>query len=518
MEGNGYKLVVGVDDGTTFTGIAYVLIRAGDQMGSENISSINKWPSSIGEQPSAPSLISYRQDGGPHLWGFEVNPEMRSYAWKKLLLDRNPQRDEFGDDLLERVTGSEIMKLPDQKEAGEAVADYLFSGLRLHPAPYPRKARWSGNTQFLMRQAIQRAGFGTSFLHRVWTITEPEAAALAVFSDGKFNLKQHDGVLICDCGGGTVDIATYYVTDVDPATSLEQITTVMGAKCGGTAINSGFYQLLFHRLGGDFDRLMSQIRPRSLVMSRFETIKTGFTGEGGNGWHFHFNLSAPGADPTFSNHRRGRVVLQPEDVRALYEPVLSKIFGLILSQISAANGKCGRDVINKVVLVGGFSASPYLQERLRHALNHIGNISVLVPRSPGEAIARGAALQGIRGHSIETYKCWRHYGLASVQPFDLSHGSESQGLGIGSNALPVNLLPHLLHKDQRYPKDFQTCQKIQLLHWEHDLQTKPVEIYESNLQVASQRLENSGKSSAFASTVSRNSPQVIGIAEKNTFI
>ncbi|KAJ6191674.1 hypothetical protein N7519_001695 [Penicillium mononematosum] len=191
MEENGYKLVVGVDYGTTFTCIAYVLIRAGDQMGSENISIIKQWPSSLGEQPSAPSLISYRQDGGPHLWGFEVNPEMRSYAWTKLLLDRNPQRDEFDDDLLERVTGSEILRLPNQKEAGEAVADYLsriYSHIQHHISKkvpelgssngdlsrvpidfwFTTPARWSGNTQFLMRQAIQRAGFGTSFLHRVW--------------------------------------------------------------------------------------------------------------------------------------------------------------------------------------------------------------------------------------------------------------------------------------------------------------------------------------------------------------
>jgi hypothetical protein len=84
---------------------------------------------------------------------------------------------------------------------------------------------------------------------------------------------------------------------------------------------------------------MSQNWPGSWVMSRFERIKTEYNGEGGNGWHFHFNLSAPGADPAFSNHGRRRVVLQPEDVRALYEPVLRKIFGLILSQITACKWK-----------------------------------------------------------------------------------------------------------------------------------------------------------------------------------
>jgi hypothetical protein len=146
---------------------------------AKTIRIIKQWPSGIGYQPSAPSLISYRQDGGPHLWGFEVNPEMRSYAWAKLLLDRNSPCDEFDDDLLERVTGSEILRLPDQKEAGEAVADYLsqvFDYIQHHiPEKVPElgspegnlsrvpidfwfttPARWSGITQF-REQGLGRA-------------------------------------------------------------------------------------------------------------------------------------------------------------------------------------------------------------------------------------------------------------------------------------------------------------------------------------------------------------------------
>ncbi|CAG8898662.1 unnamed protein product [Penicillium egyptiacum] len=255
--GNGCKLVVGVDYGTTFTvGISFVLIRAGDHMGNGNIHFVNQWPPGIRNKTSGPSIISYRQDGGPHLWGFEVKPEMRSYAWTKLLLDRNPQREEFDDDLLEGVTCSEILKLPGQKETGEAVADYL-SRIYHHIQ------------QHIPREVGQ--------------------------------LRNYEGDL-------SEDIATYYVTDVDPTASLEQITTVMGAKCGGTTIDSGFYQLLSHRLEGAFDRVMSQIRPGSLVMTKFETIKTEFTGEGENGWHFNFDLSAPEADRTFSNQRRRHFV------------------------------------------------------------------------------------------------------------------------------------------------------------------------------------------------------------------
>lgn len=75
-------------------------------------------------------------------------------------------------------------------------------------------------------------------------------------------------------------------------------------------------------------------------MKKFERIKTHFNGATSQSWHFDFNLNSQSP-----SQRRGRVVLQAEDVRDLYEPVLRNIFDLILSQITAANEKCGRHVI-----------------------------------------------------------------------------------------------------------------------------------------------------------------------------
>lgn len=50
---------------------------------------------------------------------------MQSYAWTKLLLDRNIQHGDFDDEMLRTVTGSNILQLPDQKGAVDTVADYL---------------------------------------------------------------------------------------------------------------------------------------------------------------------------------------------------------------------------------------------------------------------------------------------------------------------------------------------------------------------------------------------------------
>ncbi|KAJ5970405.1 uncharacterized protein N7479_000323 [Penicillium vulpinum] len=522
---NCYKLVVAVDYGTTFTGVAYVITnRASGQEDSGSISLMQCWPPGVDNQTSTPSLISYTQNERPPLWGFEFKPGMQSYGWTKLLLDRNIQHSKLDDELLEMVTGSDILKLPDPKKAVDAVADYLSQIyahitdnesevtklLRSHGRNlsgvsvdfwFMIPAIWSKETQVLMREAIHRAGFGSSPLHQIFTTTEPEAAALAVFDDRSFNLQCHDGALICDCGGGTVDTTTYYVTDVYPKTSFEPITTAMGAKCGVIAIDSRFYELLSRRLDGAFNHLpMSQIQPGSLAMNKFEDIKRASNGEVAQSWGFDLNLDFPETHLAFSNERTRRIVLQVQDVRGLYEPVLSKIYALILSQIIAAKEECARDVINvspdysyfKFVLVGGFSASPYLQGRIQHALNRIGNISVLVPQNPGQAIVHGAALQVLRGYVPPSYKFWRNYGLASLQPFHFSVQNKWQRLIAENSTLPVNLLPQwILHKDQRYPKQFQKSHTTHLLHREQDLLTKAVEIYESNLEVAPQHFENS---------------------------
>lgn len=137
---------------------------------------------------------------------------MQSYAWTKLLLDKSFQHGDFDDEMLRMVTGSKILQLPDQKGAVDTVADYLsqiYAHIQYHLLKvvellrgyggdlsgvpidfwFTIPATWSEQTRSLMRGAIRRAGFETSPLHQVWTATEPEAAALAIFSDKNFNLQ-----------------------------------------------------------------------------------------------------------------------------------------------------------------------------------------------------------------------------------------------------------------------------------------------------------------------------------------
>ena len=47
-------------------------------------------------------------------------------------------------------------------------------------------------------------------------------------------------VLICDCGGGTVDIVTYKVALKDGRLQFEELLVGAGAMCGSTFIDRNF--------------------------------------------------------------------------------------------------------------------------------------------------------------------------------------------------------------------------------------------------------------------------------------
>ncbi|KAJ5570150.1 uncharacterized protein N7459_009580 [Penicillium hispanicum] len=540
----GHKLIVGVDYGTTYTGkcsstnlifqldtsqigVTYVSMSHG-QVSSINF--IDYWPPGKGAFKT-PSLVSYIQGTGPPLWGLEVQPGMKSYAWTKLLLNQDLEHQDFNDEILEKITGSGILKLPDGKEAVDAVADFLSQVYAHIPAKielshshlvdlcdvpvdfwFTIPAGWSEGTQCLMRQAIKKAGFGSSSLHQV----KSDA------NQGLYLMKfPHDGVLICDCGGGTVDIATYYVTDIDPRICFDQITTATGAKCGGTAVDSRFYQLLSNKLEGAFETLSpSDIGPGSSFMNFFETVKKEFDGEGERSWDLFLDLNVPRIDPTFFNRRRRSIILRSQDLRDLYDPILGKIFALILSQITAANNKFRRHVINKVVLVGGFSASPYLQNTLRRALKQVGNVSMLVPGNPpyefeslerdlimdilGEKLSLMAQHFKVFGDTLPQLTSAGditvfHQGSSSCLSTKTTfrgleiclayHGGTGPSVGFYTRCVVSKIYMHVHYT--RYPNGFQTSQRIQLHHWQHDLLVKPVGIYECDLPAAPEQLNDS---------------------------
>jgi molecular chaperone DnaK (HSP70) len=74
-------------------------------------------------------------------------------------------------------------------------------------------------------QAAKAAG-----LDPVTMIKEPEAAALFTAQALDFALKTDDAFVICDAGGGTVDLISYQVERVNPTLQVKELVPGTGKK------------------------------------------------------------------------------------------------------------------------------------------------------------------------------------------------------------------------------------------------------------------------------------------------
>lgn len=81
--------------------------------------------------------------------------------------------------------------------------------------------------------------------------------------------------VICDAGGGTVDLISYTITKLKPVLEVQEATPGSGALCGSTFLNMRFAKFLKAKLGrldGFDDEVLAD------AMERFEkAIKRQFT-------------------------------------------------------------------------------------------------------------------------------------------------------------------------------------------------------------------------------------------------
>ena len=171
-----------------------------DQIDINDINIIQSWPGVEYTSCKIPTTIAYARENyriRANKWGFEVNSKHISYSWMKLLLDRNAVAGLQDDPTLVNNSGSGMLKLPDFREAGGVCEDFLKE-LYNHFATRMRAemtelifeatpmecwitlpAIWSDEAKDATLNAARNAGFGNRPGDEVFTISEPEAAAIA---------------------------------------------------------------------------------------------------------------------------------------------------------------------------------------------------------------------------------------------------------------------------------------------------------------------------------------------------
>ncbi|KAK4108030.1 actin-like ATPase domain-containing protein [Canariomyces notabilis] len=420
------KIILGVDYGTTFTGVSYV---TSDKTSIDDIDVIRTWPGDgrpVEGNWKTPTVIAYNSENRGacrNHWGYEVRAGMVSCSRTKLLLDKSAETAEFDDPSLRDATGSALFHIPRGKDAQIVCQDFLTEvyrfvvdnlKMRITPAVFDMTpmecyltvpAIWTDQARIATWEAAKAAGFGSRSFDAIRIVAEPEAAAVAALRKdlrpGSTNAaKVGENVLILDCGGGTVDIMTYTIRRTFPSIEFDELCVGIGGKCGSTYIDRNFISLMTRRFESSFENVPSRRRgPGSEFMASFEKAKQSFGSSENDSYDIHPISMQGELDPEHYDQDEAAVILTKQDMEGISDPVVQDILRLLGHQVEHISRTKGKR-INTIVLVGGFGNSDYLKRKLDAWCASNDGIKCIRPTFWG--------LEGAMPHMVI---CRRHYGF-----------------------------------------------------------------------------------------------------------
>uniref|UniRef100_L7J4E5 Hsp70-like protein n=1 Tax=Pyricularia oryzae (strain P131) TaxID=1143193 RepID=L7J4E5_PYRO1 len=407
-------LVIGIDFGTTFSGVAWATTEELED-NPNDINLIMNWPGTGREESKAPSELCYNDDGTIG-WGFEVPPEADSIRWFKLLLLRD---DDMGEELrnVPQLSDCRDFLKRTGKSAVDVVADYLGM-LWKHTIETIVRARgqtvvdamvirtvitvpaiWKGYARQAMEKAAKKAGMlekrpagPTSLV----LANEPEAAALATLIERGRKPSADSVYIVCDAGGGTVrlgqDLISYKVEQVNPISAL----------CGGIFIDEAFENLCYKQFGLEWVEL-SKTAARHIIRDDWEFgIKPQFRK---NCASKAFTVRVP-SEISFKSAvgvKNGRMHFSGYYCRGAHQGNVERC-----NNVSSA-------IQTHVILVGGLGSSPYLYDYLDEIYAGTG-VSILQSTGTKPQVVPS---QGRRILPPSTHKTYTNLPLAAKKGQDV---------------------------------------------------------------------------------------------------
>ncbi|RFU73723.1 hsp70 family [Trichoderma arundinaceum] len=433
------QLIVGIDFGTTFSGVAFAF--ATNNEAKEDI--ITEWPGAGSyTKQKIPTVLYYDQYQKVVGWGPDIadalaptgypKPGVQKVEWFKLQLMLS------GNTYIDPIN---LPPLPPGKSEIDVAADYLFklrqamrsSLQKTLGEVFNREERniryyltvpaiWNDAGKAATRAAAIQAGFlRDENDNRLTLVSEPEAAALFCSKTGLLNLKVHDAVLIVDCGGGTVDLIAYEVEDENPFTVAE-CTAGSGDSCGSTALNRNFSNILRTKIRKmklpDGSKTAGRVYAKC-IMDFENRIKADFRNNGQK-WAVDVGIEAEFPE---AGIEEGYMTFTNEEILQCFEPVVNRILELVRNQIIAIQAQ--NRTLQNILVVGGFGASEYLFQQIKLHVPPQFQSKVVRPMDSVAAIVKGAVTAGITERVITHRIARRHYLMATLQPFKEGYHPEA---------------------------------------------------------------------------------------------
>lgn len=249
--------------------------------------------------------------------------------------------------------------------------------------------------------------------------------------------------VVCDAGGGTVDLIAYRLTSLAPL-QVEESAVGTGGLCGSAFLNYRFEDHVRQRLGQERYINMREKKPKTWMMGLKyfeEFVKRNFN----ENEQQEVNVPFPGlADDEEAGLESGFFIMTADQVKAIFEPVIEQVVLLLEGQVNAIRERGGH--VSGIILVGGFGQSNYLYDRLkshfsdsvlpahmtgdepRHDSMELKQtkVEVMQPLYAWTAVVRGAVLRGLEGNMVLSRRSRCHYGTSYATVFDPAQHSVSE--------------------------------------------------------------------------------------------
>ncbi|EPQ53309.1 hypothetical protein GLOTRDRAFT_95283 [Gloeophyllum trabeum ATCC 11539] len=431
-KGHQSKLVVAVDIGTTFTAASFCILEPGVV---PEFREVLRWKKQKVPDAKVPSVIYYNKQGQVQAFAAETDEEeviaeAELRDWEKSQWFKLHLRPGY----LPVVPGLSVPPLPARKTVVDAITDFLryvkeeviesiASSCGVGKASWMRLRStlrlvlttpngWEGKQQHRMRVAAIQAGFvGKDDGNSVQFLSEPEAAVLYAIETGSMDdwLKKDSHLLVCDCGGGTIDVTGYRVKEVEPLW-LEETTMPKCYLGGAILVGQAARKFLEQKLKGTVYDNPDAIQR---AVENFDNkAKKSF-----DGTEEYKLVCLPGhtSIPELCI-TKGRIKINGSDVKYFFKESLDMINLGLMNAYENDDEMADVEFVH-LVLVGGLANSPYIyKEVLAWADDH--HIDVVRPEGLLSKAVPHGALSWYLDDPIDARITKASYGVEMLNEYD----------------------------------------------------------------------------------------------------
>ena len=375
--------IIGIDLGTTNSCVS---IMEGD--------SAKVIENTEGER-TTPSVVAYTD--GETLVGTSAkrqsvtNPENTLYAIKRLIgrkfsdevVTKDAEMSPF--EIVKADNGDAWVKANGESLAPQQVSAQILSKMKKSAEDYlgheVKEAVVTVPAYFndSQRQATKDAG-KIAGLEVKRIINEPTAAALAFGLDKKTGDQK---IAVFDLGGGTFDISIIELAEIDGEKQFEVLSTNGDTFLGGEDFDLALIDHLVEEFKKDqnFD-----LKSDPAALQRLKEAAEKAKIELSSNQQTEINLPYITADSSGPKHLL--IKLTRSKLEALVEPLVARSLKPV--EIALKDAKLKTSDINDVILVGGQTRMPLVQEKVKEFFGKEARKDI----NPDEAVAVGAAVQG----------------------------------------------------------------------------------------------------------------------------